>query len=52
MDGLIQQNLEQNLLQAAKTIEDAVDVQLHRLENLQEDDIERIRQKRIHDMKR
>ena len=52
MEGLIQQNIEKNILQAAKTIEDAVDAQIHRLENLQEDDLELIRRKRIDDMKK
>jgi acetyl-CoA carboxylase alpha subunit len=52
MENVVQQALEGNLLRAAKTMEDAVDAQLHRLENLEEDDLERIRQKRIDEMKK
>ena len=52
MDGAIQHALEQNLLQVAKTVEDQLDAKLHELDNLEEDDLERIRQKRIEDMKK
>jgi hypothetical protein len=52
MDGMVQQALEANLLQVAKTFEDQIDAQLHQLENLDEDDLERIRQRRIDEMKR
>lgn len=52
MDGVIQQALEANLLKVAQTVEDQIDAKLHKLDNLDEDDIERIRQKRIDDMKR
>ena len=52
MDGAVQQMLEQNLLQVAQTMEAQLDAQLHNLDNLEEDDLERIRQKRIDDMKK
>lgn len=44
--------LEANVLQAAQTIETQLDEQLHKLDNLEEDDLERIRLKRLEEMKR
>ena len=52
MEGMIQQALETNLLKAAQTMEDQIDAQLHQLDNLEEDDIERVRHRRIDEMKR
>lgn len=52
MNQVVQQALEQNLLQIAQQMEQQVDAELNKLENLEEDDIDRIRQKRIEEMKR
>ena len=52
MDGVIQQALEANLLKVAQTVEDQIDAKLHKLENLDEDDLEKIRQKKLGDMKK
>ena len=52
MDGVIQQALEANLLKVAQTVEDQIDAKLHKLENLDEDDLEKIRQKKFSDMKK
>lgn len=49
---LVQQAIEASLLQAAQAMEDQLDSQLHQLENLDEDDLERVRQRRIDEMKR
>lgn len=48
----VQQALEHSLLQAAQTMENELDTQLHKLENLGEDDLESIRRKRLEEMKR
>lgn len=48
----MQQIIEGSLLQAAQTMEAQLDAQLQKLENLDEDDLERIRQRRIDDMKK
>lgn len=48
----LQQVVEGALLQAAKQVEDQLDSQLHQLENLDEDDIEKLRRHRIEEMKR
>lgn len=47
----VQQQLEQNVLQTAKQIENTVDEQLHKLENMGEDDLEHLRMKRLESMK-
>jgi hypothetical protein len=52
MDNMVQQALEANLLNVVKTVEDQLDAKLHQLENLDEDDLERIRRKRIDEMKK
>ena len=52
MSSAVQQALEAGLLRAAETVEAQIDEQLQKLENLQEDDLERIRQRRIDEMKR
>lgn len=51
-DGLIQQVMEQHLVAAAQKIEDDLDNQLHALENLNDDDLETLRQRRIDQLKR
>lgn len=48
---LVQQAVEQSVLRVAKQLEEQLDSELHKLENLQDDDLERIRQRRIHDLK-
>lgn len=48
----LQQVLEDTLLRAAKEVEDQLDSQLHQLDNMDEDDIEKLRRKRIEEMKR
>jgi acetyl-CoA carboxylase alpha subunit len=52
MDGMIQQAVEQNVLRAVQQVEDQIDAELHRLENLDEDELEKLRQGRINEMKR
>lgn len=52
MNSAVQQALEAGLLRAAETVEAQIDEKLQKLENLQEDDLERIRQRRIDEMKR
>eukprot|EP00218_Dolichomastix_sp_CCMP3274_P007775 CAMPEP_0170139930 /NCGR_PEP_ID=MMETSP0033_2-20121228/6001_1 /TAXON_ID=195969 /ORGANISM="Dolichomastix tenuilepis, Strain CCMP3274" /LENGTH=222 /DNA_ID=CAMNT_0010376089 /DNA_START=56 /DNA_END=724 /DNA_ORIENTATION=- len=51
MAAMQQAMMEQQLLQVAQTIEDSVDEQLHKLENLGEEDLENIRRKRLEAMK-
>eukprot|EP00775_Hariotina_reticulata_P013574 gene13574-13699_t len=48
---LVQQAVEQSVLRVAKQLEDQIDSELHKLENLQDDDLERIRQRRIQDLR-
>ncbi|KAI8464791.1 MAG: thioredoxin-like protein [Monoraphidium minutum] len=50
--ALAQHAMEQAVLSVAKRLEDQLDNQLHKLENLNDDDLERIRQKRIDEMRR
>lgn len=47
MDALQNQVVEQAVLQAAQKIEDQLDDQLHALENMGQDDVERLRQQRM-----
>mmetsp|Transcript_28691 Transcript_28691/g.39637 ORF Transcript_28691/g.39637 Transcript_28691/m.39637 type:complete len:219 (-) Transcript_28691:148-804(-) len=49
---VIQQAIEQNVLQVAKVMEDQLDDQIHRLENMGEEDLEAVRARRIAAMKR
>ena len=44
--------LEERLVSVAAAVESSVDDELHRLENLTEDDLETVRQKRLEQMKR
>ena len=48
----VQQMMEQQLLRAAQEVEDQIDSEMHKLENMDDDDIERLRQKRIDELKR
>ncbi|KAF8068195.1 thioredoxin domain-containing protein 9 [Scenedesmus sp. PABB004] len=51
MAGLVQAAVEQSVLRVAKQLEDQLDSQLHALDNLGDDDLERIRQRRIADLR-
>lgn len=44
--------VEQALLNVAKQVEQQIDAELHKLENLQDDDIEALRQRRIQELRR
>ena len=48
---IIQQAIEQNVIAAAKQVEDQLDSQLHALENLDSDSLEDLRQKRLQQYK-
>jgi len=52
MEGMMQQVVENQLMQVAKVVEDQLDDQIHELENLGDEDIEKLRQRRIDAMKR
>ena len=47
----MQQALQDHLLNAAKAVEDQLDSQLHAMDNMDEDNIEQMRQRRIDQMK-
>ena len=47
----MQQAIEGQVLAAAKGVEDQLDSQLHALENLDEDDLESLRRRRVDQMK-
>eukprot|EP00976_Prorocentrum_cordatum_P035447 720706-Prorocentrum_minimum.AAC.4 len=51
INAMMAQVVEQQVMNVASVVEDQLDDQLHKLENLDEDDLERIRQKRIQAMK-
>ncbi len=48
----VQHVIEQQVLRAAQEVEAQIDSELHRLENLDDDDIERLRQRRIDELKK
>lgn len=52
MAGMQQAVLEQVALSVAKQLEDQIDNELHKLDNLQDDDIEGLRQRRIAEMRK
>ena len=52
MASVQQHILERHIVQAVETIESEVDAQLHALDTLDEDDLEKIRRKRLDDMKK
>ena len=52
MEETIQRAVEQNVLKLAQNIEDQVDERLKQLENLEENDLEMIKRKRLEEMKR
>ena len=52
MGDAVQQVLEKSLLQAAQTVEQQLDKQLNKLNNLDEDDLESIRRRRLDELKR
>ena len=47
----MQRVVEQNVIAAAQQMEDHIDGELHRLENLDEDDLDRLRERRIRQLK-
>jgi len=49
---MVQSMIEQQVLSVAKQLEDQVDNQMQKMENLDEDDLEGIRRKRVDDMKK
>lgn len=50
--AMVQAAIEQQVLNVAKQMEEQIDSQLNRMENLDEDDIEALRRRRIDDLKR
>lgn len=52
MDSVVQRAIEQSVLNVAKHLEDQLDQQIHKLENLDDDDLERVRQRRIGELKK
>lgn len=52
MAEMIQQALAAQLGQIGQAIEDQVDAEIHRMENMDEDNLEKLREKRIDHMKR
>jgi len=48
---IAQQVIGEQLLKAAQVAEEQVDKEIHRLETLDDDDLERLRQKRVEHMK-
>lgn len=51
MAGIVQQAVQQSVLRVAKQLEDQLDSELHKLDNLQDDDLERIRQRRVQELR-
>lgn len=47
----MQQAVQQQVLRVAQQLEEQIDSQLHKLDNLQEDDLERIRQRRVQELR-
>lgn len=52
MENIYQNAMEQAVLQVAKQMEDRLDEQLHQIDHLGEDDLERVRQTRIDELKK
>lgn len=48
----MEQIVQQQVIQAAQTVEGIVDKELNRLENLDQDDLQKIRQERVKEMKK
>lgn len=48
----IKQVVEEQVLRAAKEMEDKLDAQLHKLDRLDVDDIEALRERRVQELKR
>lgn len=44
--------VEQQVLQVAKALEEQIDNQLHQLDNLNDDDMERLRERRLQELKK
>ena len=47
MDAAVNQVMEHALLEAAQKIEDNLDEQIHKMDNLDEDDLEKLRQEKL-----
>lgn len=53
MEAVIQQAvIEQAVVNVARQLEDQIDTQLHKLDNLQDEDLEKLRQRRIDELRR
>jgi hypothetical protein len=52
MDAAVQRVIEQQVLNVAKQLEDQIDSRIQKLENLDDEDIDRLRQKRIVELKK
>lgn len=52
MQQVVKAAIEQQVLRAAQEVESQIDAELHKLETLEEDDLERLRQRRIDELKR
>ncbi|KAK3238821.1 hypothetical protein CYMTET_51200 [Cymbomonas tetramitiformis] len=52
MEGMVQQAVTQNLMNVAKVVEDQLDEQIYKLENMNDDDLDSLRKKRIESMKK
>jgi len=52
MEDTIHRAVEQNVLELAQNIENQVDERLKQLDNLEENDLEMIKRKRLDEMKR
>merc|ERR1711977_747676 len=50
--AIAQQMLEQNLMSIASKIEDQLDDEIHRMDKLDEDDMDRLREKRLQALKK
>jgi hypothetical protein len=48
---IVQQAVQQSVLRVAQQLEEQLDSELHKLDNLQDDDLERIRQRRVQELR-
>jgi len=52
MEAMVQQQLEHHMLNVAKTVENELDAKMKQLEDLDEDDLEKIRERRLQQMRK
>lgn len=52
MDAIVQQVVEQNVIAAVQKVEADLDNELHKLENLDEEGLERVRERRMQQLKK